>query len=272
MPAPLALLLATCSLTAGFAPMSGRLCRPRGRRAAAWESGAPVGQGARRGKARQQNERAADQRPMPADRPVAANLEVGPAQLAYPQPSSRRPPGQPPCYTRTHVRKELCGSAVLVPRVQQGPLCQRAVQRALPAAAVQEIVATTAHQTPSKESMRFHGLRQDCRQQETLPRPCHATEEGAVATPAASSIQHERALPIRGLSEAAFGGRVLCWTRQAVLRRSIDQASLATKAGLRLSRVPESALCARLLPGSSPAIAGATPARSFAAKAWVAIG
>ena len=161
---------------------------------------------------------------------------------------------------------------MLLPRVQQDSLRHGTVQRALPAAAVQEIVAATAHQTPNKEPMRFRRLRQGCRQQRPLPRPCPATEEGAVATPVASSIQHERALPIRGLSESAFGGRVLCWTRQAVLHRSIDQASLPAKAGLRLSGVPESALCARLLPGSSPAVAGATPARSFAAKAWVAIG
>jgi hypothetical protein len=161
---------------------------------------------------------------------------------------------------------------MLIPRMRQDPLRLGTVQRALPAAAVQEIAAATAHQTPNKGSVRFHRLRQSCRQQRPLPRPCPATEEGAVAAPVASSIQHERALPIRRLYQSAFGGRVLCWTRQAVLHWSIDQASLPAEAGLRLSGVRESALCAWLLPGSSLAVARGTPARSFAAKAWVAIG
>jgi len=68
-------------LTAGSAPMSGRRCPPRGRR-----------DGRRVGRCRlpsvvgkpclpTKRERACDQRPVPADGPIRANLEVGPTEL-----------------------------------------------------------------------------------------------------------------------------------------------------------------------------------------------
>ena len=68
-------------LTAGSAPMPGRPRPPRGHRGglrvgrrrlggALGEEGLPA-----------EAERAAHQRPVPADRPVASDLEVGPAQL-----------------------------------------------------------------------------------------------------------------------------------------------------------------------------------------------
>ena len=66
------------SRAAGSAWMTGRLRPPRGRRGGLglgrWglfgEEGLPA-----------EAERAAHQRPVPADRPVAADLEVGPAQF-----------------------------------------------------------------------------------------------------------------------------------------------------------------------------------------------
>ena len=68
------------SRAAGSAPMTGRLRPPRGRRGGLglgrWglfgEDGLPA-----------EAERAAHQRPVPADRPVRADLELGPAELAF---------------------------------------------------------------------------------------------------------------------------------------------------------------------------------------------
>src|ERR687897_992266 len=69
--------------TAGSAWMTGRLCPPRGRR-----GGLGMGRGRLVGMLSEEGlpaeaERTAHQRPVPADGPVAADLEVGPAELAF---------------------------------------------------------------------------------------------------------------------------------------------------------------------------------------------
>ena len=148
---------------------------------------------------------------------------------------------------------------MLLPRVQQDALRHGTLQRALRAAAIQEIAAATALQTSRSPACSFDRLRERCRQQGTLPGHAHQRKKGQSATSPSRPLRHAGSLPIRRLLRI-LGRRRFCagHAKQYYSGRPIKLRS-SGQSGMRLSWLHEASLCARLLPRSLPAVAGERP-------------
>jgi hypothetical protein len=151
---------------------------------------------------------------------------------------------------------------MLLPRMQQSALRQRAMSSSLRSAVAQGNAATTWSQEPRAGRVQFRGLWESGRQQGTLPGPCQPAEERTAATPTQALLRYEGSVPIRRLLKTSCSWRLLRRARCPVLQRAAPGATLQAQGGMRFPWLQEAPFRTWLLPGSLATDTGEATARA----------